>query len=314
MTKKQRNISITLSVLVVCALGVTFVFERQKAPVPTEISSQQEASPEPEPILPVEPRANAYTALTLSSENPIKELGDAVGKDNVDTVLRINRIDSRFLAKGMILTVPSDMSDLMALSPLPRVLPTAQSIPKILIISQRVQAFGAYEYGVLTKWGPVSSGKKSTPTPSKLFFANWKGKEVVSTVDDEWILKWNFNLDNFDGIGMHLYEMPGHPASHSCVRLLEDDALWLYDWVEQWILERDGVTLKAHGTPVLIFGKYDFESPAPWKQLVTDSQATSVLTDEIDEVLMPQLELIAQRQTERDRAQGESTFPSAPAQ
>ncbi len=299
MTKGTRT-TIFIFTLVAALIVVFFVAKRaalapQKEPAP--ITKVEE--PLPEPLPPEEPKVNAYTSLVLSSTTPMKELEEAVGKEDVDTVLRINRIDERFLAQNMTLTIPTDMSDYMALSPFPGTIPLIQSVPKLLFISQEMQAFGAYENGVLVRWGPVSSGKKSTPTPSKLFFANWKGKEVISTANDEWILKWNFNLDNFNGIGMHLYEMPGHPASHSCVRLLEADALFLYDWTEQWILAKDGQTLRAHGTPVLVFGAYNFDTTAPWKKLPDDETATTLSIETLETEIAPSLPLIEKRAAER---------------
>src|SRR5690606_41381418 len=62
-----------------------------------------------------------------------------------------------------------------------------------------VQAFAVYEKGVLMKWGPSNMGKKATQTPRGLFFTNWKGRRVRSTVDEEWILNWNFNIHNTGG-------------------------------------------------------------------------------------------------------------------
>lgn len=304
MRKKNRTATILIIVLAVAA-GAIFFWNKKfgsfsnpfLAESPTPLAQDQPILPPPKP------KDITYTTLTLASDDPIKELTEAVGKDAVDTVLRINRIDDRFLKQGSVLTVPSDTDDYRALSPFPARLEVAQSIPKLLLISQRVQAFGVYESGALVRWGPVSSGKQSTPTPSKLYFANWKGKEVVSTADDEWILKWNFNLDNFDGIGMHQYEMPGHPASHSCVRLLEADARWLYDWTQQWILARDGQTLLAHGTPVLIFGEYDFDVPAPWKTLPEDSKAATLSLEEITEALSPQIANIEAKQIRREEVE-----------
>src|SRR5690606_18476697 len=96
------------------------------------------------------------------------------------------------------------------------------------------------------------------PTQTGLSFANWKKEEHISTVDDEWLLRWNVNIRNEKGIGWHQYSMPGHPASHSCLRLLERDARWLYDWVDEWILD-ENEQLLAHGTPVIVFGTYEFD-------------------------------------------------------
>src|SRR5690606_35072798 len=122
--------------------------------------------------------------------------------------------------------------------------------------------YGVYEKGQLIKWGATNMGKKATPTPTGLFFANWKGKRVVSTVNSSWILQYNFNIHNTGGVGWHQYEMPGYPASHSCLRLFLEDAMWLYDYAEQWTLQ-SGQKI-ANGTPVIVFGEYPWGQSKPW--------------------------------------------------
>jgi hypothetical protein len=65
------------------------------------------------------------------------------------------------------------------------------------------------------------------------------------------------------------------------VRLLERDAQWIYAWAEQWRLARDGRTILAPGTPVLVFGEYDWRGRPPWKRLPEDPRATDVTAVEI---------------------------------
>ena len=91
-----------------------------------------------------------------------------------------------------------------------------------------MQVFGAYETGRLAYWGPVSTGRAETPTPSGLFHLTWKAKSRRSTDNAEWILNWYFNFINSRGVSFHEFELPGRPASHACVRLLPRDAQWLY--------------------------------------------------------------------------------------
>jgi hypothetical protein len=173
-------------------------------------------------------------------------------------------------------------------------------VPKILIFSYPVQAFAAYEYGTLVRWGPTSLGKRSTPTPTGLYFTNWKAKETISTVNEEWVLPWAFNIDNFNGISIHQFELPGYPASHSCARLLEADAEWIYYWADQWILTKDGEKIRAYGTPVIIYGKYDFHSPRPWKLLYENKDADKIKPEELNEVIKKELPVIIQRKDQRD--------------
>ena len=150
-------------------------------------------------------------------------------------MLRLNRVDLGHARQGDTLVVPS-VFDWARLAPFPDTLPAGGVPPRLLVVSARVQAFGAYEAGRLVRWGPTSTGRQEKPTPPALYHANWRQRTRTSTFNDEWILHWYVNLSNFDGISLHQYELPGRPASHSCVRLLEDDAAWLYHWVETWKL------------------------------------------------------------------------------
>lgn len=237
----------------------------------------------PKPIVVGE---EVYTGMfypfTITTTNPIKELEAKVGEQNLNTVLILNRLDNKFLKQNSTVIIPRDFTDMKIFNSFPENVSIAKDIPKLMLISQRVQSFAVYEYGQLIRSGAVSTGKQSTPTASKIYFTNWKGKEVKSSFDDEWILKWNFNLDNHEGIGMHQYEMPGYPASHSCIRMFEADAMWIYDWADQWILSPNQQNIVAHGTPVIIFGDYRYDKKAPWKDLPKNESAIKISDEEIE--------------------------------
>jgi hypothetical protein len=104
-----------------------------------------------------------------------------------------------------------------------------------------------------------------------------------------------FNFDSLGGVSFHQYELPGYPASHSCVRLLEEDARWIYHWAEQWIISKQDGSILAYGTPVIIFGEYAFGKQPPWKRLLEDAGATTITPHEIEEALRPHLALIQER-------------------
>ena len=78
-------------------------------------------------------------------------------------------------------------------------------------------------------------------------------------------MKWYFNFQNSEGRALHALDMPGYPASHSCIRMLERDARWLYGWGEGWTLDESGVKVVQPGTPVLLTGQYDFKAYYPWQ-------------------------------------------------
>lgn len=178
---------------------------------------------------------------------------------------KLNRRDLEHLARLTELVVPDSWpEDELAYSPLPTEWPWAAALPKALIVHQPAQVFGAYEYGRLVRWGPVSTGRKETPTPAGTFNLTWKSKSRRSTDNDAWLLKWYFNFINSRGVSFHEFDLPGAAASHACVRLLTRDAMWIYGWGEQWVLSPDGRTVVTPGTTVVVQDQVDFTNPTPW--------------------------------------------------
>jgi lipoprotein-anchoring transpeptidase ErfK/SrfK len=240
-----------------------------------------------------------------------KELGD----DGFLLFLRVNRADLGHVRAGETLAVPvpplAKDSVWSAYSPFPTDLSAAASFPKLILVSLRVQALGAYESGRLVHWAPTSSGRKTSPTPVGLYHTNWKSRRRNSTVDEAWILEWAINIENRSGISIHKYDLPGYPASHSCVRLLEEDAMWLYDWAEQWALSPDGRSVVQNGTPVVVFGAYDWDGTPPWRRLVEDPSATAVPESEIEVALREYLPGTGNAMAVAEQARGDS-MPASP--
>jgi hypothetical protein len=196
------------------------------------------------------------------------------------------------------------LEDRLAYSPFPAHMPSLDSVNKIVIFSYPVQAFAAYEKGSLIRWGATSMGAKIHKTPTGLHFANWKAKKSVSTVKDEWILPWNFNIMNKEGVGWHEYNMPGFPASHSCLRLHQADAKWLYDWADQWILDKKE-RLLAKGTPVLVYGDYPWGARRPWRNMLEDPKATVISAEMLRQELAPVRSRILAAQQQREAIETE---------
>lgn len=222
-----------------------------------------------------------YRACKLTGAQSLADLTKELGQEKMFILYKINRRDLKHLKEGETIIIPNAGDSEMTYSPFPVHLESLDSIRKVILVSRKVQAFAAYENGKLVKWGPTSTGKKSTPTPEGLYHTNWKSKETHSTVDDAWVLKWYFNLDNLEGISLHQYDLPGYPVSHSCVRLLDEDAHWIYDWAEQWKLSPDRKIIAENGTPVIVFGQYLYGKTPPWKKLITYLNATDISEEEL---------------------------------
>ncbi len=241
-----------------------------------------------------------YVTFKVTGKQSIAELKSRFGSEGFLTILKINRVDQDHVRIGSELLIPTEQADLLAVSPFPGEIEAVKDIPKFVLVSRKVQAFGAYESGKLVWWGPTSTGKKSTKTPAGLFHTNWKSKSRRSSVNPNWILPWAFNLDIIDGIAFHQYDLPGYPASHGCVRLLESDAKWVFNWSDQWILSKSEYKPLAYGTPVIIFDEYAYGQMPPWKRLPADPKAASVSIDEIEKLLNKHLSVIEARSQERE--------------
>jgi hypothetical protein len=209
-------------------------------------------------------------AMVFRAE-PLEEgtLQTRFSEAQVGLLEKLNRRDVVHLARLTEIIVPDVLleewpEDELSYSPLPASWPWAEGMAKAIVVHQKAQLFGAYEYGRLVRWGGVSTGRQETPTPAGVYNLTWKSKSRRSTDNDAWLLKWYFNFINSRGISFHEFDLPGHPASHACVRLLPRDAMWLYGWGEQWRLSPDGKTVATPGSTVVIDGDVDFRNPSPW--------------------------------------------------
>ncbi|HJS00127.1 MAG TPA: L,D-transpeptidase [Flavobacterium sp.] len=218
---------------------------------------------------------------------------------NFKIVYAVNRIDATNLKKLDSILVPTDLTgDIEFYLPFPLEVAALKEVNKIILFSYPSQTFAAYEKGILVRTGPTNMGREKDPTPTGLFFTNWKAEETTSTFNDEWELKWNFNIENKLGVGFHQYDLPGYPASHSCLRLQEKDARYLYDWADEWVLA-DEENVKVKGTPVVVFGNYDFKAEKPWLQLASNPKALDISENDIENTVSAHMEAIMKAQKDR---------------
>ncbi len=187
--------------------------------------------------------------------------------DQLGVLEKLNRRDLEHLVRLETIVVPEVWADELALAPLPQEWGWAQASAKVIVVHQRSQVFGGYEFGRLVRWGPVSTGRRDTPTPAGVFNLTWRARSRRSTDNNQWLLEWYFNFINARGISFHQFDLPGVAASHACVRLLERDAMWLYGWGESWTISANQREVLTKGTPVVILGVYDFAQPPPWLSL-----------------------------------------------
>jgi hypothetical protein len=219
----------------------------------------------------------------------------------LEIALAVNRTDKANFAQMDSVLIPKELRGEVAdYLPFPLEVSSLKKVDKIIFFSYPTQTFAAYEEGKLVYTGQTNMGRKKDPTPTGLFYTNWKAEKTTSTFNDEWDLRWNFNIENKLGVGWHQYSLPGTPQSHSCLRLSEKDARYLYNWADEWILA-DEETVQIKGTPVIVFGSYDFDAPKPWLQLAEKPHALDISENEIKKQAEPYLNDILANQKNRKR-------------
>jgi L,D-transpeptidase catalytic domain len=110
--------------------------------------------------------------------------------------------------------------------------------PVVIVVSLTEQILSVYRNGVRIGRSTISSGKAGHHTPTGVFTILQKNVKHTSTLFKGASMPYMERL-TWRGIAMHGGNLPGHPASHGCVRLPLDFAQQLY-----------GVT--SDGTTVII--------------------------------------------------------------
>ncbi|HEY1416161.1 MAG TPA: L,D-transpeptidase [Caulobacteraceae bacterium] len=90
--------------------------------------------------------------------------------------------------------------------------------PVTLLVDLSTPRASAYRNGVRIGVSTISSGKKSTPTPTGVFEILQKKKDHKSNLYNSAPMP-NMQRLTWDGIALHAGKLPGHPASHGCIRL-----------------------------------------------------------------------------------------------
>jgi len=99
--------------------------------------------------------------------------------------------------------------------------------PLQIIISIVDQHIPLYENGALIAHSSVSAGIPAHPTPLVIFSViakqRWHRSNIYSAAPMAYMQRITWS-----GIALHADELPGHPASHGCIRLHYDFAIQLW--------------------------------------------------------------------------------------
>ncbi|NQW30593.1 MAG: L,D-transpeptidase [Ignavibacteria bacterium] len=193
---------------------------------------------------------------------------------NYRVLTLLNRKDLQFVRIGDSLVLPdSVVKDLRAYSVFPQYYPAADTIPKLLLISNVWQSYACYRYGELVRFAAANTGSERKPTLPGRYAVNWKQIKRLSSLDSTWVLPFTINFHQYAGNAFHQFEMPGRPVSHSCVRQFLVDAEWLYKWVRPAKLDSNRRPIPFTGTPVVIIDYFDYSRRrgGDWLELANNS-------------------------------------------
>lgn len=152
-------------------------------------------------------------------------------------VARLNRLSPDAVKAGMEIIEPVRINKVEDFSPLPARIPELEEEKKAVYIDLEFQALGRYENGVIKKWGdwmPISSGKEGHETPKGEFRIGKKEDLHVSNSRPKPTggATMSFAMHLSGPYWIHAGSLPGSPASYGCVRLMQMDAVKLFNWIE----------------------------------------------------------------------------------
>lgn len=111
----------------------------------------------------------------------------------------------------------------------PRISPNG---PVMILVSIPEQVMNVYRNGVLVARSSISSGMAGHSTPTGIFTILQKSAEHFSKTYDNAPMPYMQRL-TWDGVAFHSGFLPGHAASHGCIRLPYEFAKKLFDLTEQ---------------------------------------------------------------------------------
>jgi hypothetical protein len=229
-----------------------------------------------------------FRRVVISSRERLDSIRRAYKVENYEAYrafTTVNRKDLRFFKLGDTVLLPSAIhKDLRTYSIFPHYYPAADTIAKLVLVSNKFQCYACYEKGRLVRFAACNTGEEKKPTFPGRYAMNWRDKIRQSSLDSTWVLPWTWNIHLEAGSAFHEFEMPGRPVSHSCIRQFMDDAEWLFRWGKGAKIDTTGKKARYiafTGTPVIIIDYFDFnrKKGGPWWDVSSNKDST--LTKEL---------------------------------
>lgn len=238
-----------------------------------------------------------YKRIFISSYSQLIEIRNEYSRENdkhkYKVLITLNRKEFRYFRKNDIIIVPDTIiDDLRAYSVFPQFYWSARDIPKIVVVTNKLQAYGCYEYGRLVRFAATNTGKERTPTYPGRYALVWKERNHRSSLDSNWVMPYTWNFHAEAGSAFHQFVMPGRPVSHSCLRQFLDDARWLYYWGDGFKKDSNRRRIPLSGTPVILIEIFDFSRKryGPWIDLTSNKDSILTLPEDpmaVEDALIP---------------------------
>jgi lipoprotein-anchoring transpeptidase ErfK/SrfK len=144
--------------------------------------------------------------------------------------------------------------------------------PLQIIISIADQQLSLYDNGALIARSSVSTGVQGHPTPLGVFSViskeRWHRSNIYSGAPMPYMQRITWS-----GIALHAGVVPGHPASHGCIRLTNDFAIRLWHLAKR----STRVIIASHDIrPVEIANSHLFVSKPKAASVSPESSAVTV--------------------------------------
>lgn len=111
---------------------------------------------------------------------------------------------------------------------LPERIDSISQLPQFILIDVGQQCLGLYVYGKLLHLFPISSGRNGTPA-KKFVISSKELDHYSSKYDNAWM---PYSLHLFGNYFIHGGILPSYAASHGCIRMIYENAVFVYNWVK----------------------------------------------------------------------------------
>ncbi len=130
---------------------------------------------------------------------------------------------------------------------------TTPDDPLQMVISLDAQTIDVYKGLEHVESEPISSGRRTHPTPTGIFSILEKRRRHYSNLYNNAPMPFMQRL-TWSGVALHAGRLPGYPASHGCIRLKKDFAKSLYGMTDRGlhvIVTREETRPRAIAHPAL---------------------------------------------------------------